>query len=110
MLGARASRTEIQALRSEVARTGVKDTGSCFNTDLLGRVELGFELDLALCTVEAALARTESRGAHWRADMPERNDEQWLKHTLVHRVDEDHVRLDYKPVTITRFQPMERKY
>ena len=73
-------------------------------------VELGFLVDLAEVITRSALNRTESRGAHSREDFPKRDDENWLKHTLIYREGEGEYRFDYKPVTITRFQPQERKY
>ena len=66
-------------------------------------------LEMADCLVTGALARTESRGAHTRLDHPERDDERWMRHTLAWH-DGGEVRLDYKPVTVTRFQPMVRSY
>jgi succinate dehydrogenase / fumarate reductase flavoprotein subunit len=72
-------------------------------------MELGYLLDLAETLVVGALARQESRGGHSREDFPARDDENWLKHTLAFREDGE-VKLAYKPVTITRYQPMERKY
>ena len=80
-----------------------------FNTELLDAFELDYLLDLALVTVTCALNRTESRGAHSREDFPKRDDANWLKHTLAYRK-EDRIELKYKPVSITRFQPQERRY
>jgi succinate dehydrogenase / fumarate reductase flavoprotein subunit len=75
----------------------------------LEAIELGCLLDLAEVTAESALARRESRGAHSREDYPDRDDENWLKHTLAYRAS-DGVELKYKPVTITRFEPKPRTY
>src|ERR671912_656943 len=87
----------------------VQDTSRRYNTDLLEAVELGFLLDLAEALVVSARARTESRGGHFREDHPVRDDKNWLKHSLASRGDSG-VKLDYKPVTMTRYEPMERKY
>ena len=80
-----------------------------FNTDILDAVELGNLIDLALVTAEAAKARSESRGAHYREDFPKRDDLQWMKHSLASMAN-GKVSLKYKPVVITKFQPQERKY
>jgi len=72
-------------------------------------VELGSMLDFVEPIVVGGIARTESRGAHFRKDFPKRDDERWMKHTLAWK-DGDGIRLDYKPVVVTRFQPEERKY
>jgi succinate dehydrogenase / fumarate reductase flavoprotein subunit len=85
------------------------DRGSVFNFDLLEAWELGAMLDLAEVTAVAALARQESRGAHSREDFPNRDDHNWLKHSLAYQIDGD-IKLKYKPVVITKFQPKERVY
>ena len=100
---------ELASLRERYARVWVQDTSRRYNTDLLEAVELGFLLDLAETLVVSARARTESRGGHFREDHPARDDKHWLRHTLAFRTDGG-VKLDYKPVTVTRYQPMERKY
>ena len=87
----------------------IQDKSRTFNSDLIGALELGSMLQMADCLVAGAVARTESRGAHSRLDYPERDDEQWLRHTLVHHED-GQVRLDYRPVTITEHQPAVRSY
>ncbi len=87
----------------------IQDHGQKFNTELLEALELGYLLDLAEVTAYSAAARTESRGAHARVDYPKRDDAHWLKHTLAYRRD-GQIRLAYKPVVITRFEPKERKY
>jgi succinate dehydrogenase / fumarate reductase, flavoprotein subunit len=100
---------ELASLRERYARVWVQDTSRRYNTDLLEAVELGFLLDLAETLVVSARARTESRGGHFREDHPARDDKNWLRHSLALRTDAG-VKLDYKPVTMTRYEPMERKY
>src|SRR6266567_3350285 len=88
----------------------VEDKGDVFNNDLTQALELGFLLDLAECMVVEGLARKESRGAHARPhDYPERDDENSLRHTLVTRQD-GRVKLNWRPVTVTKWQPKERTY
>jgi succinate dehydrogenase / fumarate reductase flavoprotein subunit len=103
------ARTKVTELRNRYDRVSVADKGRIYNTDLLEARELGYLLDCAEATVAAALARTESRGAHAREDYPERNDGEWLKHSLAYRGPEMPV-LRYKPVTITTMQPKPRVY
>ena len=100
---------KIHELQERYHQVNLQDKGKQFNTELLEAIELGYLLDLAEVTAESALARTESRGAHSREDYPERDDANWLRHTLAYRTDRG-VRLVYKPVTITRFQPQPRTY
>jgi succinate dehydrogenase / fumarate reductase flavoprotein subunit len=100
---------QVRELRARYARIRLDDRGRRFNTDLLEAWELGCLLDLAEATSAAALARQESRGAHSRVDFPERDDKDWLKHSLAFRTG-DGVDLKYKPVTITRYQPKPRVY
>jgi len=88
---------------------GVHDKGHSYNTDLMEAVELGFLLDLAQTLVHAARAREESRGGHSREDFPERDDVNWLKHSLAWKTNGT-IKLQYKPVTITRYQPVARTY
>jgi len=99
----------VKELRDRYRRIRLQDKGKIFNTDLQEALELGYLLDLAEVTVVSALARRESRGAHYREDFPQRNDAEWLKHTLAYRLNGE-FELRYKPVVITRFQPVERKY
>jgi len=103
---------EIQRLKGEYQRVRVEDTGSVFNTDLLEARELGYLLDASEATAVSALARKESRGAHSREDYPERDDEKYLAHTLVWRGagEAPATKIDYKPVTITKFEPKPRVY
>jgi succinate dehydrogenase / fumarate reductase flavoprotein subunit len=107
--GLRALSTKIADLRQRYTRVKIADKGRVFNTELTEALELGYLLDIADNIVASALARTESRGAHYREDYPARDDANWLKHTLAYRTPEG-IRLDYKPVVITKFQPKERKY
>ncbi|CAN5402533.1 succinate dehydrogenase flavoprotein subunit [soil metagenome] len=100
----------LAALQDRYATVTVDDKGKTYNTDLLEAVELGHLLDLAETVVEGALNRTESRGAHYREDFAKRDDGNWMKHTLVYREADGTRRLDYRPVTLGRYEPMERKY
>jgi len=97
-------------LRERHDRVAITDKGAIYNTDLMEVVELGFLLDCADALVAGALVRTESRGAHFRDDYPSRDDDNWLKHTLAYRQDDGSIRMDYKPVKMGPYVPMERKY
>ena len=100
----------VASLRERYERVVVEDKGTLFNTDLTQALELGFLLELADCMVVSGLARRESRGAHARPhDYPRRDDENYLKHTLVTWTD-GRPELDWRPVTITKWQPQERTY
>ncbi len=97
--------------RERYERVVVDYKGDIFNNDLTQALELGFLLDLAECMVVAGLARKESRGAHARPhDYPDRDDENFMRHTLTTLGPDGEVRLDWKPVTVTKWQPQERKY
>lgn len=96
-------------LQERYARVGVRDQSKQFNTALLETVELGYLLELAEVLARSALAREESRGAHHREDFPNRNDTEWLRHTLAYRTEKG-IELRHKPVTVTTFPPQERKY
>ncbi|HWM34054.1 MAG TPA: succinate dehydrogenase flavoprotein subunit [Pseudolysinimonas sp.] len=107
----------IHSLRERYKNIGIHDKGKRFNTDLLEAIELGFLLDLAEVVVFSARNRKESRGGHMRDDYPDRDDATYMKHTMAyltgdpHSADAaDHITLDWKPVVITNYQPMERKY
>jgi len=109
--------TTIQQLRDRYQNIGIQDRGKRYNTDLLEAIELGFLLDIAEVVVFSARNRKESRGGHMRDDYPDRNDADYMQHTMAYLVGdlhsanpEDHIRMDWKPVTITHYQPMERKY
>ncbi|HZQ03747.1 MAG TPA: FAD-binding protein, partial [Gaiellaceae bacterium] len=100
----------VERLRERYGRVLVEDKGEVFNSDLTQALELGYLLDLAACMVEAGLARKESRGAHARPyDYPDRDDANFLRHTMVTWAD-GRPKLDWKPVTITRWQPAARTY
>ncbi|MFR0357820.1 succinate dehydrogenase flavoprotein subunit [Streptomyces sediminimaris] len=105
---------KIAELRARYRNVAIQDKGRRFNTDLLEAIELGNLLDLAEVMAVSALARKESRGGHYREDYPNRDDVNFMRHTMAYReVGDDgteSIRLDYKPVVQTRYQPMERKY
>lgn len=102
---------ELQALRSIYnSNIQIDDKGKLFNTDLLEAWELGCLLELAEVTAVSALNRPESRGGHARDDYPDRNDEEWLKHTLCYLEDDGSFYINYKPVVIDRYEPKERVY
>ncbi|MET3636826.1 succinate dehydrogenase flavoprotein subunit [Curtobacterium oceanosedimentum] len=107
----------IHQLRDRYLNIAVQDKGKRFNTDLLEAVELGFLLDLAEVVVFSARNRKESRGGHMRDDYPKRDDENYMQHTMAYltgdphsSLADDHITLDWKPVVVTRYEPMERKY
>jgi succinate dehydrogenase / fumarate reductase flavoprotein subunit len=107
----------IHSLRERYKKIGIHDRGKRYNTDLLEAIELGFLLDIAEVVVASALSRKESRGGHMRDDYPDRNDEEFMKHTMAYLTGdatsadmEDHISIDWKPVVITNYPPMERKY
>ena len=100
---------EIQQLKQRFKKIRVSDKGRSFNTGMLNALQLDYMLDLAEVTMASALPRNESRGAHSRTDYPKRDDQNWLKHTLAFYTT-DGPRLEYLPVTITKWQPAERTY
>jgi succinate dehydrogenase / fumarate reductase flavoprotein subunit len=100
---------KIRSLRGRYRNISIQDKNSVYNTNLYHALELANLLDLAEVTLLGALTRTESRGAHARRDFPQRDDANWLKHTLAFHTDQG-PRLDYKPVTINTWKPVERKY
>ena len=107
----------IHELRERYRNVAIHDKGQRFNTDLLEAIELGFLLDLAEVVVYSARNRKESRGGHMRDDYPDRDDATYMKHTMAYLTGDphssdaaDHITLDWKPVVITNYQPMERKY
>ncbi len=100
---------KIRELKERYANVEINDKSRGFNTDLTSAIEIGYMLDLAEVVAVGALKRTESRGAHYRTDYPKRDDANWLKHSIA-RYTADGPVFDYIPVTITRWQPTERKY
>jgi succinate dehydrogenase / fumarate reductase flavoprotein subunit len=101
----------VAALSERFERVVVEDKGNVFNNDLTQALELGFLLELAECMVVAGMARKESRGAHARPyDFPDRDDEQYMKHTLVSRDADGRPELEWRDVTVTKWEPQERKY
>jgi succinate dehydrogenase / fumarate reductase flavoprotein subunit len=106
----KAEKKIVGKLRARYEKVVVEDKGTLFNNDVTQALELGFLLDLAVCMIECGIARKESRGAHARPyDYPDRDDENFLRHTLVTMAD-GKPKVDWKPVTITRFPPKERTY
>jgi succinate dehydrogenase / fumarate reductase flavoprotein subunit len=107
--GIKTALEKVKRLQEEAETAYIDDQGAVFNQDVLGAIELGFMLDCAECTCVGALERRESRGAQFRTDHPERNDDEWLKHIdLTHGADGPET--SYSDVTITQWQPMERTY
>jgi len=100
----------VRRLKEEAATAYIDDRGTVFNQDVLGAIELGYMLDCSEAIVVAALERKESRGAQFRTDFPDRNDGEWLKHIDISRNGSDAPHVSYSPVTITQWQPEERKY
>jgi succinate dehydrogenase flavoprotein subunit len=99
----------VRRLKEEAKTAYIDDHGSVFNQDLIAAIELGYMLDNAECTCVAALERKESRGAQYRTDYPERNDDEWLKHIDLERSD-DGPEISYSEVTITQWEPEARTY
>jgi succinate dehydrogenase / fumarate reductase flavoprotein subunit len=102
--------TKIAQLKERYLDLSIQDKGSCFNRDLLDAIELGHLLDLAEVITRSALNREESRGAHSREDFPERDDKKFLVHTMARHDADKGPQIFTKPVTITKFEPKERKY
>jgi succinate dehydrogenase / fumarate reductase flavoprotein subunit len=100
---------KVQELKEEAKTVWVDDKGTVFNQDVLGALELGFMLDNAEAIVLGAIERKESRGAQSRTDYPDRNDEEWLKHIVI-TLDDGQPKISYTPVTMTRWEPEERRY
>jgi succinate dehydrogenase / fumarate reductase flavoprotein subunit len=108
-VGLQTAREAIAALKEQSERAWIDDRGTVFNQDVLGAIELGFMVDCAEAIVVGAIERKESRGAQFRTDFPERNDEQWLKHIDLSR-NGDGPQVSFSPVTITKWLPEERTY
>ena len=100
----------VKRLQEEARNAYVDDRGTVFNQDVLGAIELGYMLETAEAIVLSAIERKESRGAQFRTDFPERNDGEWLKHINVALGEDGSPEISYSPVTITQWQPEERKY
>ncbi|HEY2259925.1 MAG TPA: FAD-binding protein [Solirubrobacteraceae bacterium] len=100
----------VRRLKEEAPKASIDDRGTVFNQDVIGAIELGYMLDCAEATVVAALERKESRGAQFRTDFPERNDDEWLKHVDVMANGDEVPTVSYSPVTITKWEPQERTY
>jgi succinate dehydrogenase / fumarate reductase flavoprotein subunit len=100
---------KVDEMREKYAQVSVENKGKVFNTDLVFTLELDYMIDVAKTITQGALMRKESRGAHARTDLPDRDDENWLKHTNVFK-DGDGVRTETSDVTITKWQPVERVY
>jgi fumarate reductase flavoprotein subunit len=101
---------KLQQLQNRFCDIRLDDRGHIFNTDLISALELSCMLEVAETMTQCALQRTESRGAHQRTDYPTRNDEKFLMHSLVYRAEDGRPRVEYAPVTITRWPPAEREY
>lgn len=101
---------KLKELRARYEKVGVEDKGKLFNTDVLFHIELGYMLDCAEMITKSAIERKESRGAHTRLDFPNRDDENWLKHIVLTKQVDGSEKMSYLPVTITQWQPQERKY
>ncbi|HEY2043579.1 MAG TPA: succinate dehydrogenase flavoprotein subunit [Jatrophihabitans sp.] len=104
------AQTDVEELRKRYDHIRIADKGKRYNSDLLEAVELGFLLDLAEVLVVSARNRKESRGGHAREDFQERDDVNYMQHTMAYRRPDGSVELDWKPVVVTRYQPMARKY
>jgi succinate dehydrogenase / fumarate reductase flavoprotein subunit len=107
--GLREAEAEIAGLKEAYGQVAIQDKGKRYNTDLLETLELGCMLDCAETIIHGCLARQESRGAHYREDFQARDDTNWLAHSLITRTTEG-LQVEKKPVTITMFEPKERKY
>ena len=101
---------KIRELQDRFQDIAIQDHSRTFNTELVSALELSYMLDVAESIIQSAKNRTESRGAHQRTDFPERDDEKFLAHSLVFRNEDGSSRMEYLPVSITRWPPAERVY
>ena len=101
---------KLQELRDRFEHLGLDDQSRTFNTERVAAIELSFMLDVADAIIRSALRRTESRGAHQRTDFPQRDDQRFLAHSLIYQQPDGSSRVEYAPVTITRWPPAERVY
>ena len=109
-LGLREAAVKLRELQERFRDVAIEDDSRTFNTELTSALELSFMLDVAETVIQSALRREESRGAHQRLDFPDRDDERFLSHSLIYRDADGSSRLEYLPVTITRWPPAERTY
>jgi succinate dehydrogenase / fumarate reductase flavoprotein subunit len=100
----------VRQLKERYEQAPVRDRSRVYNTEIVEHIELGFLLDMAEALVVSARARTESRGGHYREDHKLREDDHWMKHTFATRTGDGGIQLDYKDVTLGRYEPVERKY
>ena len=100
----------MRRLQERFAGVAIEDHSKTFNTERVAALELGFMLDIAEAMLSSAARRDESRGAHQRIDFPARNDQRFLAHSLAYRTSDGSTRIEYLPVTITRWPPGERVY
>jgi fumarate reductase flavoprotein subunit len=100
----------VKGVQERFQRIGLHDHSRTFNTELVSALELSNLLDVASTVLESARARTESRGAHQRTDHPDRNDDEFLAHSLAYRSEDGVPRVEFKPVTVTKWPPGERVY
>jgi succinate dehydrogenase / fumarate reductase, flavoprotein subunit len=108
--GLRTALEIVKRLQEEAQDVSVDDKGTIFNQDVLGALELQFMLDNAECIVVSAIERKESRGAQYRTDFPDRNDDEWLKHINVGSNGDEEPEISYSEVTMTQWEPQERTY
>jgi succinate dehydrogenase / fumarate reductase flavoprotein subunit len=101
---------KVAELKERFKHITIDDKGEKFNTDVLEAIELSNLLDTAEITAVCALNRKESRGAHSHEDFPERDDANWMKHTFAYKGPDGKVAIEYKPVSVTKYQPMKRVY
>jgi fumarate reductase flavoprotein subunit len=101
---------KLRALQERSRNLALEDRSYTFNTELTSALELSYMLDLAETIIHSALERTESRGSHQRTDFPSRRDDKFMTHSLVYRRPEGSPRVEYSPVTITRWPPEKREY